>query len=195
MSETSHLPGGRIETHFHVFGSLAFLAFYLDVRVLMTGTLVVVIDHALRGYLWPQSVYGTVADSDLRFLEHAAWVVFEVVGLLVTVRAAVADKRLAATESIAREAALAGVEQQVADRTAELARSESLFRMLNSHAPGGIITAQHDRSVLDVNMRARDMLAAAQALDGTIDWQSAREAIGSDVADREWARVAAGRIR
>ena len=25
-----HLTGGRIETHFHVFGSLAFLAFYLD---------------------------------------------------------------------------------------------------------------------------------------------------------------------
>ena len=24
-----HLTGGRIETHFHVFGSLAFLAFYL----------------------------------------------------------------------------------------------------------------------------------------------------------------------
>src|SRR5262249_32919516 len=25
-----HLTGGRIETHFHVFGSLAFVAFYLD---------------------------------------------------------------------------------------------------------------------------------------------------------------------
>src|SRR5882724_499329 len=25
-----HLTGGRIETHFHVFGSLAFLAFYRD---------------------------------------------------------------------------------------------------------------------------------------------------------------------
>jgi hypothetical protein len=28
-----HLTGGRIETHFHVFGSLAFLAFYRDWRV------------------------------------------------------------------------------------------------------------------------------------------------------------------
>jgi hypothetical protein len=33
-----HLSGGRIETHFHVFGSLAFLAFYRDVRVLLTAT-------------------------------------------------------------------------------------------------------------------------------------------------------------
>ncbi|HSY19415.1 MAG TPA: hypothetical protein VK815_13820, partial [Candidatus Acidoferrales bacterium] len=29
-----HLTGGRIETHFHVFGSLAILAFYRDWRVL-----------------------------------------------------------------------------------------------------------------------------------------------------------------
>ena len=32
-----HLTGGRIETHFHVFGSLAILAFYRDWRVLDSG--------------------------------------------------------------------------------------------------------------------------------------------------------------
>ena len=36
-----HLTGGRIETHFHIFGSLAFLAFYRDWRILLTATLVV----------------------------------------------------------------------------------------------------------------------------------------------------------
>src|SRR5271170_1589151 len=46
-----HLTGGRIETHFHIFGSLAFLAFYRDWRVLVPATLVVVIDHILRGTL------------------------------------------------------------------------------------------------------------------------------------------------
>ena len=35
-----HLTGGRIETHFHVFGSLAFLAFYRDWRVLIPATVV-----------------------------------------------------------------------------------------------------------------------------------------------------------
>src|SRR6266705_1869758 len=40
-----HLTGGRIETHFHVFGSLAFLAFYLDCPVLITATIVVAADH------------------------------------------------------------------------------------------------------------------------------------------------------
>jgi ABC-type dipeptide/oligopeptide/nickel transport system permease component len=36
-----HLTGGRIETHFHVFGSLAFLAFYRDWRMLLSATIVV----------------------------------------------------------------------------------------------------------------------------------------------------------
>src|SRR5688500_5367906 len=40
-----HLTGGRIETHFHVFGSLAFLAFYRDWKVLIPATLVVATDH------------------------------------------------------------------------------------------------------------------------------------------------------
>src|SRR5689334_21264823 len=44
-----HLTGGRIETHFHVFGSLTFLAFYRDWKLLVPATLVVVADHFLRG--------------------------------------------------------------------------------------------------------------------------------------------------
>ena len=72
-----HLSGGRIETHFHVFGSLAFLAFYLDWRVLMTATVTVAADHFARGIFWPESVYGIVNPEWWRFLEHAFWVVFE----------------------------------------------------------------------------------------------------------------------
>jgi len=56
-----HLTGGRIETHFHVFGSLAFLAFYRDWRVLVTATVVVALDHFLRGEFWPQSVFGSIS--------------------------------------------------------------------------------------------------------------------------------------
>ena len=72
-----HLTGGRIETHFHVFGSLAFLAFYRDWRVLVPATLVVVADHFVRGAFWPQSVYGVAAVSAWRWVEHGGWVVFE----------------------------------------------------------------------------------------------------------------------
>src|SRR5688500_623620 len=72
-----HLTGGRIETHFHVFGSLAFLAFYRDWRVLIPATVVVALDHMLRGLYFPQSVYGVLTASSWRWVEHAAWVIFE----------------------------------------------------------------------------------------------------------------------
>jgi two-component system sensor histidine kinase/response regulator len=72
-----HLTGGRIETHFHVFGSLAFLAFYRDWRVFIPATLVVALDHFLRGVFWPQSVFGVLTASHWRWVEHAAWVLFE----------------------------------------------------------------------------------------------------------------------
>jgi signal transduction histidine kinase len=77
-----HLTGGRIETHFHVFGSLAFLAFYLDWTVLLTATVVVAADHFLRGIFWPESVYGVANPEWWRFLEHAGWVAFEDVFLI-----------------------------------------------------------------------------------------------------------------
>ncbi|NUP06541.1 MAG: two-component sensor histidine kinase [Polyangiaceae bacterium] len=79
-----HLTGGRIETHFHVFGSLAFLAFlYRDWRILIGPTLGVAADHFIRGVFWPESVYGTPNASLLRFAEHAFWVVFEDAVLIV----------------------------------------------------------------------------------------------------------------
>jgi hypothetical protein len=65
-----HLTGGRIETHFHVFGSLAFLAFYRDWRVLLSATAVVALDHFLRGVFWPQSVFGVLGAEGWRWLER-----------------------------------------------------------------------------------------------------------------------------
>jgi signal transduction histidine kinase/DNA-binding response OmpR family regulator len=72
-----HLTGGRIETHFHVFGSLAFLAFYRDWKVLVTATVVVMMDHVTRGALWPESIYGVRWAGSWRWAEHAGWVAFE----------------------------------------------------------------------------------------------------------------------
>ncbi len=98
-----HLTGGRIETHFHVFGSLAFLAFYRDWRVLVPATIVVALDHMLRGYFWPQSVYGVFVASQWRWLEHAAWVVFEDVFLVMSCVRGLAEMRQTADRTAALE--------------------------------------------------------------------------------------------
>jgi len=71
------ITGGRIETHFHVFGSLAFLAFYRDWRVLITASALTAVDHIVRGIWWPQSVYGVLTVSPWRWVEHGWWVAFE----------------------------------------------------------------------------------------------------------------------
>ena len=98
-----HLTGGRIETHFHVFGSLAFLAFYRDWRVLIPATVVVALDHLLRGIFWPQSVYGVIVASQWRWLEHAAWVLFEDVVLFVACRRSIAEMQQTAERTAALE--------------------------------------------------------------------------------------------
>jgi PAS domain S-box-containing protein len=79
-----HLTGGRIETHFHVFVSLAILSIYRDWRVLLSATVVAATDHFLRGLFWPQSVYGVLTASTWRTVEHAAWVIFADIFLVLS---------------------------------------------------------------------------------------------------------------
>src|SRR5438552_5970148 len=121
-----HLTGGRIETHFHVFGSLAFLAFYRDWRVLIPATVVVALDHMLRGVFWPQSVYGVLVASQWRWLEHAAWVIFEDVFLFVSCLHSVVEMketalRTAALEHAEQEASLTAAQLRVTQQQAEAA--------------------------------------------------------------------------
>ena len=99
-----YLTGGRIETHFHVFGSLAFLALYRDWRVLVPATIVVALDHMLRGIIWPQSVYGVLVASQWRWLEHAAWVIFEDVVLVMSCHRSIVEMRDTAERTAALEA-------------------------------------------------------------------------------------------
>jgi two-component system, sensor histidine kinase and response regulator len=119
-----HLSGGRIETHFHVFGSLAFLAFYRDWRVLISATVVVAADHATRGIYFPQSVFGILTSSPWRWVEHAGWVVFEDIVLAKSCLRGVHEMWEIATRQASLEGLSASLEQKVEDRTAELAAAK-----------------------------------------------------------------------
>jgi len=127
-----HLTGGRIETHFHVFGSLAFLSFYRDWKVILPATVVVAGDHFIRGMLWPESVYGIVNPEWWRFLEHAFWVVFEDAFLVLACLASVREMRQRALAQAELEA-LGAVEKKKSadldDALTQLRRSqETLVR-------------------------------------------------------------------
>src|SRR6185436_13030021 len=114
------VTGDRIDTSFHVFGSLALLAFYRDWRVLVTGTLVVAADRWLRGQVWPDSVFGMYRAGDWRWLEHVGWVLFEGLFLVQSCQRGLKEMRLIAERQGALEQSKEAIEDQVRERTSEL---------------------------------------------------------------------------
>ncbi len=114
-----HVTGGRIETHFHIFGSLAFLAFYRDPWVLISASAVTALDHLLRGIFYPESIFGVFMAGEWRWLEHTAWVVFTDVVLLVSIR----DARRRMVANAEREA----VHEQTLAISSWLSRSNTEF--------------------------------------------------------------------
>jgi two-component system, sensor histidine kinase and response regulator len=133
-----HLTGGRIETHFHVFGSLAFLAFYRDWRVLITATIVVAADHFVRGVWWPRSVFGVLVESPFRWIEHAAWVVFEDI---ILIRSCLRGKR-ECRDICEREAKLSAANKTLQLEIRERHRAEAEIRLINED-----LAAAHEKAI------------------------------------------------
>jgi len=162
-----HLTGGRIETHFHVFGSLAFLAFYRDWRVLLTATVVVAGDHMARGLFWPQSVFGVLTASPWRWIEHAAWVLFENTFLIISIRQSLREMYEVATRRAKLEGVNAEIERQVAERTAELTAahtnlqaSEHRLRSILESEPECVTLIAPDGTILEMNPAGLKMVEA-----------------------------------
>ena len=160
-----HLTGGRVETHFHVFGSLAFLAIYRDWKVLVSATVVVAVDHCVRGLFWPQSVFGVLAASPWRWVEHAAWVIFEDAFLMISMRQSLRDMYEVATRRAKLETVNARIEDQVRKRTAELTaahgelkRSEERFSSAFEHASIGMALVSPEGRWLKVNRALCELL-------------------------------------
>jgi len=107
-----HLSGGRIETHFHIFISLACLSFYRDWRVLMTASIVIAIDHVAKDFYWPQSVFGVLTASPWRVIEHVAWVLIADVFFIVACHKSLRSL----TVSAAREAEVDCIKQHFEDQ-------------------------------------------------------------------------------
>jgi PAS domain S-box-containing protein len=128
-----HLTGGRIETHFHVFGSLAFLAAYRDWRVLLPATAIVAVDHLVRGVWWPETVFGIATASQWRWLEHAGWVIFEDIFLILCIRQSVTEMHDLARNTTQVEWA--------AEKLAESSEQVRKLSLVASHARHGIVIA------------------------------------------------------
>ncbi|HMI84763.1 MAG TPA: ATP-binding protein [Polyangiaceae bacterium] len=174
-----HLTGGRIETHFHVFGSLAFLAFYRDWRVLLPATIVVAADHLVRQLFWPESVYGIANPEWWRFLEHAFWVVFEDTVLVIGCLEGVKEMR-AISQRTAEVEALSNREKE---KSAELDRAlhkiqqsqEALVRAEKLAAVGQLAAS--------VGHELRNPLAAVRNANTYITKKIAGQGVGANLTD------------
>jgi two-component system sensor histidine kinase/response regulator len=185
------ITGGRIETHFIIFGSLAFLAFYRDWPVLISASIVVAVDHLARGLFWPQSVYGVLVPTVWRSFEHAGWVVFCDVFLITACRQGVSDLWEAAHRRAELEPVNANIELQILERTAALQASEDRFRSLCASSPIGIFQTDHAGRCLYTNpsWQAITGLTIEQSLgDG---WSHALHPDDAAETLREWGNATA----
>lgn len=120
-----HLTGGRIETHFHIFVSLAVLSFYRDIKVLIFAATLSILDHLIRGFFWPLSVYGIDLNSLTRGFEHAFWVVLECTALSILIRSSLAHLRSLSYNQSVLEHTLNSVEELANKKTVELHNSQA----------------------------------------------------------------------
>lgn len=151
-----HLSGGRIETHFHIFASLAILSIYRDWKILISATLVVAIDHAVRGIFYPLSVFGVVTESPYRWIEHATWVLFEVAFLVpgcFRLRSELWELCVRQTEI---EEAKRSVDLKVEQRTRELTEANLLLAAQTAETEKLSLVARYtDNAVIILDAEAR----------------------------------------
>ena len=124
------LLAGRAEAQFHLFVSLAFLAFYRDWRVLATATLAALAYPALRIYLLPDSYFiGTSAW--LRVLEQGSWVVAESALLLLAIHQSLHTVMRFAQDAAQLHLTNEATARAINESTAELARSREQYRLIS----------------------------------------------------------------
>lgn len=151
-----HLSGGRIETHFHVFASLAILSIYRDWKILITATAVVAVDHFVRGVFYPLSVFGVVNESPFRWIEHAAWMLFEVSFLVPGCHRLRNEVRELCVRQNELTEAKRNVDEQVAQRTLELrSANENLAKQTAEAEKLALVARFTDNAVVITNSASK----------------------------------------
>lgn len=102
---------------------------------LSLASAIAALDHMLRGIYFPLSVFGTADTSSWRWLEHAAWVVFEDVFLIYSIIQTRSDMWKDAIHQADATLRRKDIEKIVVERTRELEEIRPiLFIQQNSPA-------------------------------------------------------------
>lgn len=134
-----HLSNGRTEVHFHAFVSVALLAYYRDIHVIIAYTIVASLDHFVRAPFYPELVFGEFEDSPiLRSLEHSAWLLAAIIFIVLSISRGRDELRRLIENNLKREELQHELERRVLDRTRELKSSEERAKSLFHNAPTGL---------------------------------------------------------
>jgi signal transduction histidine kinase len=120
---------GNTEAQFHLFASLAFLAFYRDWSVLFTALIAAIAWPALRLALLPDS-YSIAPAAWSRLMHQAAYLAAETAMLMVTVSQGMKTVWRFARESATLQLTNEHIQRDVSERTAELVRSREQYRLI-----------------------------------------------------------------
>lgn len=150
-----HVTDGRIETHFHIFGSLAFLGFYRDWRVLVPAAAVVILNH-----FGPLKYYPNHNNMEARLIEHTMWLVFASVFIAAACLQGRREMLAVAERQALLEDTKDQIEQLVVDRTKELHESEARKAAMLESALDGILSMEADGRLTDVNRTAEAIFGA-----------------------------------
>lgn len=151
-----HLMGGRIEAHFHVFGSLALLAFYRDAYVFLPAVALIFLDHLFRGLFWPESVFGVFTPSVWRAFEHAGWVLFETIFLLWGIHQGREHLRKLSQLQLSLMKERDSLEGRVQQRTSEVARARDYSEHVLDSLDAAICILDCEGKILSINHAWRE---------------------------------------
>jgi len=104
------------------------------------------------------SIYGVPTNAELRFIEHAGWVLFEDVFLFVACRTTSAEAWTMAERQAALEETNEQIEDAVHMRTEELVETELSKAAVFESALDGILIFSADGALIEANGSAKAML-------------------------------------
>ena len=148
-----YLTGGGFETHFFIFGALASLASYRDVRVLVSATVVVAGDHVLNQLV--HTIVDGVHPLPWGWVEFTGWVLFEDTLLSLWIWESLRLMNHVALHQAGQQVLHETIEKEVGEHLealhqenikfkqsqALLQKSEAKFRTLGESAPDCIFLA------------------------------------------------------
>ncbi|MEF8865742.1 MAG: methyl-accepting chemotaxis protein [Salinibacter sp.] len=185
-----YLAAGRIEMHFHIFASLAFLGLYYDWTVLVSAAAVTAVDHFVRSIFWPMSMFGVTQPVPWMAAEHSAWVIFEVGFLTLGCLQAIRARRNRARTELENEAQNEELETLLSD----LEEAQQQAQEKQQEAARAAETAEEISSFLRVEIEDLDgRLERLEEGDLTVSFAGAGKTAPSE--DVEQAAEMTGQLR